>query len=60
MTSILQCAQSLGVTLAQNMEISTMLYFIEYFPLIDPLVFPTAFSSEELLVCSHTEMFRNS
>lgn len=45
MTSILQCAQSLGVALAQNTEISTTLYFIEYFPLIDPLVFPTAFSS---------------
>lgn len=45
MTSILLRVQSLGVTLAQNTEISTMLYFIKYFPLIDPLVFPTAFSS---------------
>lgn len=60
MTSILQLAQALGDTLAQNMEISTTLYFIKYFPLIDPLVFPTAFSPEELQACSHMELFRNS
>lgn len=60
MTSILQFAQSLGVTLAQNTEISTTLYFIKYFPLIDPLLFPTAFSLKELQACPHMELFRNS
>jgi len=60
MTSILQFAQSLEVTLAQNTEISTTLYFVQYFPLIDPLLFPTAFSLKELWTCPHMELFRNS
>lgn len=60
MTSVLQFAQSLGVTLAQNTEISTTLYFIKYFPLIDPLLFLTAFSLKELWARPHMELFRNS